>query len=627
MRIPFILLLLATLPLSSQQQDYTTQLKNKPLNVVATTSLSAAVSSVLTGGTVVVPALSVFTLSSTVTISKTLTLQCEPGGVIQAGANSVTLLTVAASNVTIQGCNLKGNSKTGVVAIVTSSGTNLTVQYNAFSGLATGVNIPSGTLSGNYYGGVNSFSTVSSIGTYVGNNSTSATSVSNFRSVAESYYNFTADDAIHIFQGNKALHSSIWIDKISCIKMAKTCIEADTGGAQTFKVTNFHMQDWSNNGASAYDAGISVAMIDGLYPSGDLDGDIEISNGTIGDATYSGHGLGMEIFSNHLHIKDVAVSSTWASCLHLGGGGLIDGLECSGATVGITQDNSVAPPSSIKVVNSKFSENCTQDAAIYAADFSFVNNTFSRTPGACASDSSTAFKAINAGAQQSSPSLTGTGIIKDNHFTINAGAVPGSFTYTAIYDSQRPGGYITAVGNHFYGHTAAGAFGAAFRSANITVGDTYFYNFATIGSITNALYYYNNVDLSGSLSSDGLNYILVPGSPSAPTVACGTNVSCNLSGTSGNRTGSLYYTMGADITAANIAVITFPSPLSRSVAEVCVVNNGGTTRSGLGMAISTVSGTNDTGTIYADATLTLANHSSGSVRYNCSIEGSTPTTP
>jgi hypothetical protein len=119
------------------QMDYNTQIKNKPVTVVAitgTNTLAAAITSVGAGGYVVLQSGN-YVLTSTVTASHFVNFSCQPGAVIQAGANFSALLTVASSGVTVSGCGFDGRYSQGNYTTSAIGGTNITNRTVTYSTL------------------------------------------------------------------------------------------------------------------------------------------------------------------------------------------------------------------------------------------------------------------------------------------------------------------------------------------------------------------------------------------------------------------------------------------------------------------------------------------------------------
>lgn len=132
--IPYLALCWAA-PLFSQLIDYNTQLKNQPI-IQATpgvNTLTLAIQKTPTGGILMLPS-GVYTLTSTAAIAKTITVICQPGANILAGAGSIALLGVGAANVTVEGCTFNSNNNVNTSGIgVTATATNFTANNNTYT--------------------------------------------------------------------------------------------------------------------------------------------------------------------------------------------------------------------------------------------------------------------------------------------------------------------------------------------------------------------------------------------------------------------------------------------------------------------------------------------------------------
>lgn len=124
------------------QVDYNTQIRNKPTSYTATPgvdTLNAAVAATPSGGILVVPA-GTYAMNVSVTISKTISISCQPGSVLLANANNLQMLVFSGAGQLITGCTVNGGTKTGVQGIRVLPGSSaFSATWNAFKGSNDGM--------------------------------------------------------------------------------------------------------------------------------------------------------------------------------------------------------------------------------------------------------------------------------------------------------------------------------------------------------------------------------------------------------------------------------------------------------------------------------------------------------
>lgn len=143
-----ILLLLLVLGVSqaqspSTQIDYNRQIRNTPTSYTAipgTNTLASAVTNTPAGGTLIIP-IGTYTMSTGVTIAKTLTIVCQPGAVLLNSTINMIMLTFTGTHQSIIGCTLDGQSISTQPIIGTSASTYFTVTESTFQNMG---NNPSG---------------------------------------------------------------------------------------------------------------------------------------------------------------------------------------------------------------------------------------------------------------------------------------------------------------------------------------------------------------------------------------------------------------------------------------------------------------------------------------------------
>ncbi len=117
MKTVFLVLVLAVSAIAQTRIDYNgNQLSNKPVTRVASPSvpLATTFAALTAGGTLVIPS-GTYTISTTVSVTQSnVTILCQPGAQINAGANNIIVFTTAVTGVTFTGCKFDGNSHTGV---------------------------------------------------------------------------------------------------------------------------------------------------------------------------------------------------------------------------------------------------------------------------------------------------------------------------------------------------------------------------------------------------------------------------------------------------------------------------------------------------------------------------------
>lgn len=599
-----IILLLLTLGViqsqtPSTQVDYNRQIRNTPTSYTAipgTGTLAAAINNTPTGGTLIIPA-GTFIVTSTINVTKSIAIQCQPGATINAGANNIYLFLLTAA-FSLDKCTLDGRYSqsgfTGTVAVRSGGGTyalilnNNTIQNFPDSGVIVGH-------SGVFKSAYNQFLNFGT-GTITDNAmiyQSGGTVPSYFSSDHDIFNIHTSGNAIHMFTpnngvGSLSINEAIHIDSPTISGIDRISIEGSTCDAQSVQILNPVI-----NKSSLGQFGISWQTACGVIGTDDNDAPIEITGGSLmaypGNAY--GHGLAMEIFARRLivtgtHIGGLSSDYAWAVGINASGGLQMTNSVIDHTVNAITQ-NLTVPALPWLISNSKFVENCLTDIQYGSIpSLTVTGSLFMRTPGTCAAVD---FPVAPCGGNRCyigilSDSDKNGDIVSGNKFVFGNVAASTFFTAAAIATGA------SAPGDRFDHNEFTNLFSAPFGVAYSVVGTTFagnqitnniFNNIAQVtdnGNAGQAVRVFNNIDMKGNIlsTSNGASFL-----SNVAILVSSNQISCQAitNGVTVNFSDSSTATFGAAITGGG----------TNSVTGVC--NGSATAASGTYTSGGTVTGT------------------------------------
>lgn len=595
-----ILWLSVVVPVVSQtptQVDYNTQIRNAPITFVATpgaNTLQVAISKTPSGGTLVLQR-GVYVLTSTNNITSAISIQCQPGAVINAGANNIYLFLITAA-FSIDRCLIDGRYSqsgfTGTVAARSGGGpyaeiyTNNTIQNFPDSGIIVGH-------TGSFKSAYNQFLNFGT-GTITDNAmiyQSGGTVPSYFSSDHDIFNIHTSGNAIHMFTpnngvGSLSINEAIHIDSPTVSGIDRISIEGSTCDAQSVQILNPVI-----NKSSLGQFGISWQTACGVIGTDDNDAPIEITGGSLmaypGNAY--GHGLAVEIFARRLivtgtHIGGLSSDYAWAVGINASGGLQMTNSVIDHTVNAITQ-NLTVPALPWLISNSKFVENCLTDIQYGSIpSLTVTGSLFMRTPGTCAAVD---FPVAPCGGNRCyigilSDSDKNGDIVSGNKFVFGNAAASTFFTAAAIATGA------STTGTRFDHNEFTNMFSAPFGVAYSVVGTTFagnqitnniFNNIAQVtdnGNAGQALRVFNNIDMKGNIgpSSNGASFL-----SNVAILVSSNQISCQsiTNGVTVNFSDSSTATFGAAITGGGTNFVTGACNGSATAASGTYTSGGAVT--------------------------------------------------
>jgi hypothetical protein len=460
----------------AQQTNYDIQLSNEPAAVTAVSgcvrfstacpNLATSLNSVPAGGILVIPSgtFTVGTVSSpALTAARAnVKIQCQPGAVINAGARNVTMITVTASNLWLDGCTFDGQFSQhsySITAVISALNvTNPQVTNSTFQNIHGIAIYTHGVTQGYFY--KNLYSAIGN-GTLQNNVDDYAYYSNGDNSIQSSYetcQNFTSNNCWRV---SDTLNFSS--DHATITNTARIGIEVfptTYRGPTNIKVTNCTINQNTNVADGGFVAGLSMNTIySGHYPSTDT---IEVGGCKVNNTGgMYGHGYPLEIYSSNFNLHDNYISGNWAVNTFFGAGKWGPNNVVKGMASGISTNLSTGygAPGSTEVFSSRFSEveaTNSSPVLVFSDDLNIHDLSISRTPGLYAADNGSSYGGIYSG----SDTASGTFRARNNVITFAAGTTTGFTAYgievnTLANDTLVEGNTIRNLGTSPYGQAYA----------------------------------------------------------------------------------------------------------------------------------------------------------------------------